>query len=128
MKFKNKRIKNRRITELSVKVIPPVYHCTRVRQFPAWLLVLGTGPIIIPRTRVYILIAVVPKHFVVSRSKGLSPLVAITSVTKSATAGSGRAPSRLETFAPRLCEGMRDSIAHHRFRSNTTTLCGSSAI
>lgn len=82
-------------------MIPPVYHCTRVRQFPAWLLVLGTGSIIIPRTRVYILIAVVPKHFVVSRPKGLSPVVAITSVTKSATAGSGRAPSRLETFAPR---------------------------
>lgn len=34
---------------------------------------LAQASIIIPRTRVYILIAVVPKHFVVSRPKGLSP-------------------------------------------------------
>lgn len=37
------------------------------------LLVLGTGSRSLPRTRVYILIAVVPKQFVVSRSKGLKP-------------------------------------------------------
>lgn len=59
------------ITEVSIKVIPPVYHCTRVHQFPASLLVLGTSPIIIPRTRVYILIAVVPKHFCCVKAEGL---------------------------------------------------------
>ena len=59
------------IKEVSIKVIPPVYHCTRVHQFPASLLVLGTSPIIIPRTRVYILIAVVPKHFCCVKAEGL---------------------------------------------------------
>ena len=48
-----------------------MYHCTRVHQFPASLLVLGTSPIIIPRTRVYILIAVVPKHFCCVKAEGL---------------------------------------------------------
>ena len=61
---------------------------------------------------------------VVSRPKGLSPGWAITSVTKSATAESGRAPSRLGTFA----RNVRLRCCASCFRSNFAMIRGRSSM
>lgn len=79
-----------------------VYRCIRVRQFPACYRVLGTGlDHYTSHARLYF------NHgssetLCCVKAEGLEPGVAITSVTKSATAESGRAPSRCETFAPKV--------------------------